>query len=37
MDEEVQSLNDNKTFTTTTLQKGMKIVGVNGFMQSKQM
>ena len=37
MDEEVWSLNDNKTFATTTLLKSMKTVGVNGFTQSKQM
>lgn len=27
MGEEVQSLNNNKTFTATSLQKGMKTVG----------
>lgn len=35
MDEEVQSLNDNKTFLATTLPKALKQWGVNGFTQSK--
>ena len=37
MDEEVQSLNDNKTFTPTTLPIGKKTVGVDGFTPSKVM
>ena len=35
MDEEIQSLNENNTFTLATLPKGKNTVGVDGFTLSK--
>lgn len=35
MDEEMQSLRENNTFTLSSLPKGKKAVGVDGFMQSR--